>query len=278
MIRAETNDGWILITHQDHARLAGEFARAWGNEVFAAPEPRAAIITAVSRHDDGWIGRDAKPSLTPEGKPSAFTKELVGAYSAFEEVGLEDYLRVRGEATEAVAKDNPYSAILVSMHTHNLLTKQMDVSTLSPASRPLHKAFVDGQEKRQKELAASIANDPVYAAALRPAALERAFKFLQWCDNLSLLACSAYPKQAKLRHAHPARDGSLKEFLNTPNEPAAAGYAVDFAVTPYPFGVPVLEFEIPARFIPVKTFTSDEDLGRHFRAAAVTKLKGRITK
>src|SRR5450432_3264265 len=117
MLRFQTADGWMLIEHREHARLAGKFAHYYGNDEFAPPEPLDDILVAVIRHDDAWKERDTLPFLTRENKPSAFSKELVGKYSAFEEIDLIDYLAVRGRATEAVATDNPYAAILVSMHT-----------------------------------------------------------------------------------------------------------------------------------------------------------------
>src|SRR5262245_40216370 len=121
MIRKELPDGWRLVTHGEHARLAGRFADAWGNADFASPEPRADILYAVAAHDDGWAVRDASPFLTKAGVPEAFTKDLVGSYAAFEEIDLPSYLRVRGEATANVAARNPFAAIVVSMHTVNLL-------------------------------------------------------------------------------------------------------------------------------------------------------------
>ncbi len=42
MLRMESETGWWLITHPDHARLAGDFAAAWGNAGFRKPEPRTA--------------------------------------------------------------------------------------------------------------------------------------------------------------------------------------------------------------------------------------------
>lgn len=275
MIRAETPTGWILITHQDHARLAGFFASAWGNKRFEAPGPREAVNAAVARHDDGWVARDAHPVITPEGRPSAFTKELVGTYAAFEEVGIEDYLRVRGEATEAVARDSAYSAILVSMHTCNLLTQQMDVSTLSPRSRELHGAFVEGQRRRQAELAESLRDDPVFRPVLGAASLDRAFKFLQACDNLSLLACAAYPNASKLRHRHPDVDNQMVEFSCEPRTPPA-GFDVAFAVLPSPFGKTPLEFEIPCRVVEGKVFASSAALEEKFHAAPISKIRGVI--
>jgi hypothetical protein len=152
MIRIETDSGWILVEHPEHARLAGRFAARWGNTDFPPPEPRADVLTAVSRHDDAWAARDALPFLTREGRPSAFSRELVGRYSAFEEIDFADYLAVRGNAAEVVAADNPYAAIVISMHTVSLLTTQADLSGLQASDLELHRAFIENQRKRQGEL------------------------------------------------------------------------------------------------------------------------------
>ena len=96
MLRLETETGWWLVTHPDHARLAGAIAARWGNAMFAEPEPRDRVLLGIGTHDDGWAVRDAHPSITKQGKPSAFSVELVGKYSAFEEIDLADYLGVRG--------------------------------------------------------------------------------------------------------------------------------------------------------------------------------------
>jgi hypothetical protein len=148
MLRHRTEDGWFLLTHPEHARLAGEFARAWGNGQFRAPFPRADVIEGVTRHDDGWKARDVKPLLTREGRPSAFGVDLVGKYSAFEEIDLADYLGVRGRAMEAVAGENPYAAILISMHTCNLLTARADRTTIRPQDLPLLDDFIARQQQR----------------------------------------------------------------------------------------------------------------------------------
>ncbi|HEY5227736.1 MAG TPA: DUF3891 family protein, partial [Opitutaceae bacterium] len=163
MIRIETDSGWILVEHPEHARLAGRFAVHWGNADFAPPEPRADVMTAVARHDDAWATRDAEPFLTREGRPSAFSRELVGKYSAFEEIDFGDYLAVRGRAAEAVAADNPYAAIVISMHTVSLLTTQADLTSLNAYDLELHRRFTEAQKVRQGEWIASLAGDPARA-------------------------------------------------------------------------------------------------------------------
>lgn len=74
IIRIQESAGWLLTGHRDHARLAGDFARHWGNADFGPPGPRDAIPTAVYRHDDAWVERDSAPSLTRAGLPAAFTR------------------------------------------------------------------------------------------------------------------------------------------------------------------------------------------------------------
>ena len=135
MLRLETETGWWLVTHQDHARLAGRFAEHWGNELFASPEPRRPVLLGIATHDDGWAARDARPQITRAGLPAAFSVELVGKYSAFEEIDLADYIAVREQAVAVVAAQDAYAGLLVSLHTDNLLTPRAPtVRPLSPRS------------------------------------------------------------------------------------------------------------------------------------------------
>lgn len=249
MIRTETDDGWLLVGHQDHARLAGEIGRLWGNERFSAPEPLEDVLLAVSRHDDAWADRDATPQLAPDGTPAAFSSDLVGTYSAFENIDLEAYLTVRGQATEAVARENPLAAVLISMHTVNLLTEQADLSGLSSADRALHADFVDAQRRRQEALKAAI------PAPGHPSgeAFERAFHFLQACDSLSLVACVAYPKSIPLRHRHPAGNG---EEVTIRSHPEGSG---TYRLDPWPLREKTSHFTVPALAIHGKHFPSEED-------------------
>jgi len=159
MLRLETETGWLLITHPDHAHLAADFAAAWGNEQFRSPEPRARVLKGIAAHDDGWTARDQHPGITREGKPSAFSAELVGKYGAFEEMDLDQYLAVRQRATQALSQDDAYAALLVSMHSVNLLTEHVDRSGIAPADLTLFDRFLDHIRAGQKKLHADVAAD-----------------------------------------------------------------------------------------------------------------------
>src|SRR5271170_7312258 len=187
MLRLESSTGWWLTTNPDHARLAATFAEHWGNERFASPEPRAHVLNGIATHDDGWAARDAAPQITRQGKPSAFSTELVGKYSAFEEIDLADYLAVRDRAVKLVAEADAYAAILVSMHTYNLLTERADRSTIVQEELPLLDAFLAGQKSLQEALFAAIQNDPQLSATEKSRErIDDHFRLLQACDNLSL--------------------------------------------------------------------------------------------
>ncbi|MCC5025137.1 MAG: DUF3891 family protein [Candidatus Synoicihabitans palmerolidicus] len=256
MIRAETPSDWILVTHPDHAHLAGQIADAWGNAEFDRPEPYAPIRYAVYHHDDGWLNRDANPSLTAAGTPEAFIRELVGAYSAFEEIDLPSYLQVREQATQAVTAVDLTEAVFVSMHSVNLLTEQVDVDTILPEHRAAHASFVAAQQAWQMKTLATV--------GLSPDKAQRGFEFLQCCDNLSLIVCSAYDQPRPLRHRHPDRHGQLHELQSTPLK------ANVWRISPWPFKDNSVEITLPRRRISKAYFT---DLSSFRNAFAQTEVE-----
>jgi hypothetical protein len=263
----ESETGWWLITHPDHAHLAGDFAAAWGNEQFRKPEPRARVLKSISCHDDGWAERDKHPSVTRQGRPSAFSTELVGKYSAFEEIDLEEYLAVRDRALRIVAEEDPYAGLLISMHTHNLLTAHADRSTIVPDGLKLLDSFLDRQREYQRELHTKIAQDSslTEVEAAEETILEH-FRLLQACDNLSLLTCVAFSSPAHLLHPLPLHDGGTAEVKVQSIAPR------HFRLMPWPFAEPELSFMFPARHVEGKNFADSESLEAAFHAALVEQL------
>ncbi len=261
MLRAESAMGWWLITHPDHARLAGEFAAAWGNAEFRKPDPRARVLRGISCHDDGWAARDAHPSITREGKPSAFSTELVGRYSAFEEIDLEEYLAVRERAVRIIADEDPYAGLLISLHTYNLLTVHADRSTIAPPGLEMLDSFLDRQRLYQGGLHKAIAADSSLTAIEKAerTILEH-FRLLQACDNLSLLTCVAFSSPAHLLHPLPLNDGAAAEVQVMPIGPR------HFRLTPWPFAERELSFHFPARHVAGKIFASSSKLEAAFQA------------
>src|ERR1700753_54718 len=259
MLRLETETGWWLVTHVDHAHLAGAFADRWGNELFPPPEPRERVLRGIHAHDDGWAARDQKPQITRQGKPSAFSVELVGKYSAFEEIDLADYLAVRERAVRMVAEADAYAALLVSMHTYNLLTARADRSTIQPEQLPLLDAFLARQSEFQGDLRARLAADKQLAPEeIAPPRIEDHFRLLQACDNLSLLSCVDYPRPGDLLHALPLCEGGGSRITV---ERLGERH---FRLSPYPFVDSPLVFQLPARHLEGEHFHHAEELQKKF--------------
>ena len=271
MLRFATHEGWWLVTHPDHAHLAGAFAAAWGNQRFVAPEPRTHVLHAIRAHDDGWAARDATTPITRDGKPSAFSAELVGKYSAFEEIDLEAYLDVRRSAVHLIASRDPYAAILISMHTYNLLTERADRSTIRPDQLPLLDTFLDEQSALQQSFRdALLTGDTVPAESLTHETINENFRLLQACDNLSLLSCVDFAGPASLLHPLRTIDGTSTVQVER------AG-ARSFRLTPYPFPEPTMTFALPARFIPGTTYANAAALRALYEAAHTQQLTVTLT-
>jgi hypothetical protein len=267
MLRLESETGWWLVTHVDHAHLAGAFAAQWGNDLFLAPEPRERVLRGISTHDDGWASRDQHPQITRQGKPSAFSVELVGKYSAFEEIDLADYLAVRERAVRMVAEADAYAALLVSMHTYNLLTARADRTTIQADQLPLLDSFLDRQRQFQQQLKASLVED-----ATSLAGVESHFRLLQATDNLSLLSCVDYSKPSDLLHPLPLREGGESRVA------VASLGERHFQITPYPFAASPLVFDLPARHVEGKCFSTAEQLQKEFYAATPVHLSVTLTR
>jgi len=268
MLRMESETGWWLITHPDHARLAADFAAAWGNTKFRKPEPRDRVLFGIASHDDGWAIRDAHPEITREGKPSAFSIELVGKYAAFEEIDLADYLDVRDRAVRVIAQRDPYAGLLIAMHTYSLLTDHADRSTISNDGLKMLDAFLELQYSYQQALRATIAEDESLSDEEKSQqTIVEHFRLLQACDNLSLLACVAFSSEAHLLHPLPLNDASTQEVRVHPIGPRT------FRLAPWPFTKDELNFAFPARHVAGKTFISSSELEMAFRAAPLERLK-----
>jgi hypothetical protein len=252
MLRMESETGWWLITHPDHARLAGEFAAAWGNVQFRKPEPRERVLKGIACHDDGWATRDAHPSITRQGKPSAFSIELVGKYSAFEEIDIADYLAVRDQAVRTIAEQDPYAGLLISMHTYNLLTEHADRSTIAPEGS---RALLDGVSR-----ATTCISGRASRADSRPTPRCTPLEKAEQNDTRALPAFAGLRQSlaAHLRGLHVARPSApsapaqqRRQFTEVLVSPVGPRH---FRLAPWPFPDSEMTFTFPARHVEGKIF------------------------
>ncbi len=70
MIRRDVGNAYLLIAQDDHAKLAAELARHFGNQRFMwRPDPWREVVDAVAMHDAGWPLHDDAPTLNLAGLP-----------------------------------------------------------------------------------------------------------------------------------------------------------------------------------------------------------------
>jgi len=51
----------LAIMMHEHTALSGQFARAFGNDLFEAAQPDDLLFYVVSHHDEGWAEFDRNP-------------------------------------------------------------------------------------------------------------------------------------------------------------------------------------------------------------------------
>lgn len=140
MIVAATADRLQFVTQPAHADLAGRFADRWGNDRFEPPEPAPVLRLAAYAHDTGWSDYDLQPHLD-DGEPIPFTRMPPDTWTDLYDDGID-----------AVRETDPYAGLLVSMHGAGLRKRRYGLSPEWPDTPPEYEAFVDRQERRQREL------------------------------------------------------------------------------------------------------------------------------
>ena len=258
MLRLETETGWWLVTHPDHARLAGAFAERWGNERFLPPEPRAHVLKGIARHDDGWAARDAAPQITRQGKPSAFSVELVGKYSAFEEIDLADYLAVRDRAVRLIADGG---SLRRGAHLHAHLQLADATTPTARRSRRRNCRCSIGFSSSRRNFSKRFETDSC-GSAVRARAEERSR------DSRSFPA-AAGDGQSFVAHVRGLFRGRLTCCIRcrcvaagTPASRCGRWARANSSLDPYPFSEPSLSFQFPARHVKGKLFSSPPTCGR----------------
>ncbi|MBB4665045.1 DUF3891 family protein [Conexibacter arvalis] len=244
MLVRDDGDAWQLVLQTDHADLAGQLLAAWGGDGFAPPAPRASVVRAGLRHDDGWAVWEQSPRLDPDsGAPQSFLGVAVPVHLAFYRAGVE-----------VVCDEDPYAGLLVSMHMSGLYRRRYGVvpageMRLDPELRARADLFCDQEEERQAALAARLEVDDA----------ERwtNYALLQIADLLSL-HCGL----ADLESGGPGAAGALRDV------PTADGGRADVAISPlgpwrlrldpYPFADSPLALSMVRRVVPKRAWPDDD--------------------
>ena len=233
----------------EHTALAHQFARAFGNRSFQAPDPLELVCYVVGHHDAGWAELDRDPATDPV---SNLPYNLV-------ETPAEHITVTSRRSPEFNERHHPYTGLLSSMHSWGLyngrygLSNMVLIDKIPPQERPLAERMLDGELQRQKRLKDELARDPAAAAWLDERHIFQNYKQLQFFDLLALY----------FNRTHVSERGELKldhvplnarEDVTITVRPAGDGV---YSLSPYPFAAEGASFAYAGR--PISPGRQDRD-------------------
>lgn len=276
MIRRQENNGWLLITQPDHAKLAGEMARHWGNDKFSRATPRDEVLFAIAEHDNGWREPDAAPQLNPaNGLPYHFAEWSLANHFANWRRGEQRFL-----------SQNRYASLLISRHGSILFRYLVDTQAdpvlahpffaretwrsrglqMSPEEQRQVLSFVEEREEFQRGVHKELAADPRFAGAVNPEQLNCNFRLLQVCDALSLYICSGPPQEKTLPNIARRNWNDRVSLTLRPDGQKAA------LIEPYPFALSSLQVQVQARRLPLGPFRHQDELEEAWQRASLETI------
>jgi hypothetical protein len=163
MIVRDRPDSFLLFEQHEHALVAGEFVRRWGEK----PLPFESTVYAVANHDLAWRELD-REMLWNEDKERPYS---------FMDYPRDLKLPAQRRAVDLVEDHDPYAGCLCSMHYARFLLD---------SERPEEIEFREGELERQGRIREGMGEEGLEN-------LERNFHFLRLCDGFSLFLCLNEP-------------------------------------------------------------------------------------
>jgi hypothetical protein len=227
LVRA-TDEGALVIGQLSHAWLAGQLARAWGNERIPVAEPFEDTVLGAEQHDIGWSSFDLRPPLDRDsGRPRNFL-----------ELSVDEHLAIWRGAPERLLSQSAHAALVVSMHGSSL--SQLRASA-APEQAPALRGHIEEERARQSRLRAALGVSHEQA--------ERTRRQMWTWDGLSLALCMGW--RPFTSREVPARDGLIDVELGD----LAEG---ECTLTPWPFGEDRVEVRCEARVLTRRYEDEDE--------------------
>lgn len=187
MLHRKHFDQLICITQPTHAWVAGQLARAWGNERFGSFAPWEEVCLGTEQHDVGWHRWELAPTLNPTtGYPYSFT-ELPTA------VSVDIWTRVK----EIVMPLGRYPALLISLHGTGLFQRYTGWQRSAEATE-LVEQYLTAEEAFQQQLVKVLQTDSHYEPYTSNTAIARNRQLVATWDTLSLMLCMGVHEQKQV--------------------------------------------------------------------------------
>jgi len=232
IVRNESDGSVVMITQNDHAKLAGLFAAHWGNRQFARPQPYVSMMRAAQYHDSGWLRYETNPYLDP----------ATGKSPSYQQVPNDAMqLAAYQAAIDMLTDVDSYSGLMISKHRTGLWQSRYGAVTQPPPGPPRQlsediRNFIAKNEARQQAIAGGFDGNDIAVN----------YHLLQVWDLLSLYICSYQQHQAHVIAPAPTGyAGATGAVLTlTPTSPAT------IVIDPFPFDQTPLEAAVVYRRLP----------------------------
>jgi hypothetical protein len=266
---APAGEARFISTMVEHNDLCGQFARAFGNDVFEPLEPFDEMVFVIGHHDRGWAELNENPGMVPEtGMPS----------------GLGTTPMPIGLGTSAKSPDyneahHLYCGLLSSMHSWGLYHERYGYTNFKvrpggSTSVPVNedyaaetKTMLDSELARQDRIKAALASDPEFGAWIEEKHLFQNYKQLQFCDTLALYFNIRHESERGVEvftHVPKSNDEDVSVTV-TPQGDGTYGF------DPFPFQGDRLEVACGGRYLkPNANGAAPDDMGAFLRSLPTT--------
>lgn len=230
IVRNQSDGTVVMITQNDHAKLAGLFAAHWGNAQFDRPRPHVSMMRAAQYHDGGWLRYETNPYLDV----------ATGISPSYQQIPNDaPQLAAYQWAIDMLTETDRYSGLMVSRHRTGLWQSRYGAIDQPPARPPRTlsadiKDFIVRNEARQESLAAGFDRSEIVFN----------YRLLQVWDLLSLYICS---NERLSEHAIGPVPTSYADLQAGGTLRLSPGRPPLIEIEPYPFDRPALEVGVVYR-------------------------------
>lgn len=249
IVREQADGSFVLINQNDHAKLSGQMAAHWGNQLFATPAPFESVVRAAAFHDCGWMTYETAPLFD----------EALRAPPTYNKVPLDGRrLREHQDGIDWLSGIDSCAGALVSRHRTGLWRRRYGVITHPepPPTRSLAPEvgdFIAINEARQMDAIPQSGRD----------AFLLNYRLLQIFDLLSLYLCNGASTQHLIAPApHSYDDAGGATLKLTP-----AGEDRIF-IDPYPFDIQPLQVSYVFRRVMAGEFSDQASFRKAYFGAA----------
>lgn len=167
--------GVLAVGQPAHARLCGQFARAWGNARFGPVAPLEEVALGAEQHDLGMARWDLAPTRNSE----------TGLPTSFLEMAPQVNAQLWREGPPQLIPASRYAALLATMHGRRL-SELRDLDELPAPAAAVVRALREECAAREATLTAALRADPEAAPAATARDIARNSNLVWTWDRLSL--------------------------------------------------------------------------------------------